>query len=1214
MHQKSFSNFFSFLILSFFSVILVSCSSSGGGSDDGSGTGPSPTIDLSTNVSVSEVISAAENSGTIEITGFVGGDAKIGDEVTIKINEGSPATGLVADDKTYSIDIPILQSYVSSGSITLSATVKTVDNDGKTGSATATFSFNIADIPIPTILLNTITGDGIVDASEASGNVTITGTVGGDAKVGDLVAITVNNVTKTGAVQSGNTFSIEIFGSSLVNDNDNTVVATVTTENNGNSGTASTTKTYSIDVSGGGNGTTLTCPDPKTPCYDIIYVRYPAEDPGDKFVSIPQGEKPYDIAAGADLMLLKQDGSETILVDCTVCSVMDPFISYDGKTVYYSFIEKAENKSASWIYKIHLDDPTYKPIRLTFDDGFDSVNYKGNQTVNEDIKNGHDQGEYRGIRDMAPVPLADGRLLFTSNRSALTTFHPFAEGVIDGSIQQLYVMDDHEGTAVTKELANMHQLETGNLHMIQHPFQLRDGRILFSTWQDVGTKQDGKSFSYAMTSLFTVHPDGSNLQQFTEPHDHHKNVDHFVSQLPGDDVVWTYYYPSFDYGFGLIMRAPVSSNGPDFLRNSIDQRYPYGNQYRISYREFDRKGMVSLTPHTTSSDVPAPSSSGKYSMPSVADNGNLLVAYSKGSVNHFNSACAPEGLCEALKSGIYLILNADGDSDNFITNPGAQLIKIKDSLAYNEIWPRAVLSYEQIYGQKTPGIINNLSSSLPDDSHLVTAEASSIVGTSSIYNREPLNDPKPDPFQSSKGREFHDGNWTVQGADAGVFSNDDIYGVRIVTSPAIPFTQPIDKNIDLGRWNSILKHLEDDRLKQVVARFGSYHGERWEILGEFPVKKSVTDGRGDPDTSWQAKIPSDTPFFIQTIDENSMTLVSELAWRALKPGEKRADCGGCHAHSVMPLDIATTQAGKNKPIVNIQGVNSSDPVVANGIWDLTLNSVPLLNDTGVTFEPGNSYGVEFNRDITPILNNRCVTCHSAGKSGSMFILDGSGGIDPWSVISGSGHDYVAPQRSKYIRIPQARQSLLVWAAWGKRLDGRTNADREFDVDYPTAHPATSITDKEKRTIARWVDLGGPIDFPTTDGFGYTDDYQLPIVNIYTPFTGNNSSTMLKVGFADAISGLNLSSTSVKYYKITANISAQLSNIANSTNFAADLASLKSAIAAAEQTVSINTGADIDSKNILSTNLSLTAGEYVVTVSVKDNAGNRGIATRRFTIQ
>ena len=936
------------------------------------------------------------------------------------------------------------------------------------------------------------------------------------------------------------------------------------------------------------------CDQLTSACYDIIYVRYPIAETDGKRVALPAGENPYVLEPGGDLMLLKQDGSEKVLVDCTGCTVMDPYISYDGKTVYYSYNEKVMNSPygdefASWIYKIHLeghpDFNNHEPIRLTFDDGYDSVLYKANQDASGNIKSAdHDQSKFRAIRDMAPVPLADGRLLFTSNRSALTTFHPRTNAIIKGSIQQMYVMDDHDGAAVTKELANIQRLETGNIHLVQHPMQLKDGRLLFSTWQDVAAKQ-GK-LQYAQMPLFTVHPDGSNLQQFTEPHDHKKNVEHFVTQLSDGQVVWGRYYP-LQEGYGIIMRAPVSSDGPDFLRGSIDQRYTAGNQYKISYREFDRKGTVTITPHTNPGDAPAYDLSGKYSMPSAAVGGGLLVSYSTGSVNQTVNFCGPSE-CESLKSGIYLMPYASGDESTFITDPVKQLIKIKDDPNYNEIWPRAVLSYGDIYGVSKPNLLNDITRSGPEDSRLLAGEAKAILGTSSIYNREPLNEADPDPFISMISREQTDGNWTVEGAEAGVFSNDDIYGVRIIATPPKPYTKPINVFTDKTRWDGISRHLQDTRLQHVVARYGSAHGERWEILGEFPVKKpSVTDGQGNPDTSWMAKIPADTPTLIQTIDKNGMTLVSELTWRALKSGEKRVDCGGCHAHSVEPLDFATTEAGKGKPIVNISGVNSTGPEVKDGVWNLTLNKIPLLNETGVTFKPGYSYGVEFNRDIIPILNNRCVGCHQAGQSGQKLVLND----DPWSKLSETDADafkYNAVQVSRYIRMPQARQSLLVWAAWGERLDGRENADRGDDIDYPLTHPSpavTGITEEEKRSIARWVDLGSPIDFPQTDGVGYTDDYQLPIINIYTPHSGDNTGAQLKVGFNDAKSGLDWDTLEVKYYEI----------------------------GSTAQAITIDVASDVDANDILTKNLGLGAGEYVVSISVKDKVGNTGVASRRFKI-
>jgi hypothetical protein len=946
--------------------------------------------------------------------------------------------------------------------------------------------------------------------------------------------------------------------------------------------------------------------------YDIIYVRFPITSgqlgPGDVAgrVSIPAGETVYTLETGADLILLRPDGTEVVLVDCTDCSVMDPYISLDANTVYYSYNQRLpldpygqfNDNFTSWIYKINLqnhpDFDNYSPIRLTFDDGFDSVQYQANRDSNDTIIDGHDQVSSRAIRDLAPVPLADGRLLFTSNRSALTAFHPGTNAVSRGSIQQLYVMDDHDGTANTKALANLHRLETGNIHLVQHPMQLKDGRILFSSWQDAGSKTNASASVYAMTSLFTVNPDGSNLQQFTEPHDHHKNVEHFISQLSDQQIVWIQYYPHLE-GFGTIMRAPVTTQGQDFLRGSIDQTWIHGNQYFVSYREFDRVGMVTITPHSHPGDSPAPNRSGKYSMPSAVSNGGLLVAYSSGYVNQTDFACRPSNQCEALKSGIYLIPDAATDNENnFVLEPVTDLVLIKDDPNYNEIWPRPVLSYQQIYGQASPDILNDLATSAPDDSHLLEAEANALLGTSSIYNREP-NNGDPDPFNSGTSfREGNNGNWTIQGAEAGIFNNSDIYGVRIITTPPKPYTKPINKITngacnpsETDDWSQICRHLLDDRIEQVVARYGSDHGERWEILGEFPVKKpSVIDQQGNPDTSWLAKIPADTPTFIQTIDNKGMTLISEIAWRALKPGEKRADCGGCHAHSinVEPLEFATTEAGKNHPITNINGVDSNDDRVKDGIWDLTLNSIPLLNDSGITFAPGYSYGVEFNRDIIPILNNKCVICHQAGQSGEVLILNDG---DPWAAISRTGgYDDNALQISKYIRMPQARQSLLVWATWGERLDGRTNATRDDDIDF-NGHPAISgITDLDKRTIARWVDLGAPIDFPNTDGMGYTDDYQLPIVNIYTPYRGDNITTELKVGFSDALSGLNWETLSVSYHSLLDNI---------------------------ELPVGININTEVDTKNILTKELNISPGEYIISISIKDLTGNIGLSTRRFSV-
>ncbi|MBO9490480.1 hypothetical protein J7384_08905 [Endozoicomonas sp. G2_1] len=815
--------------------------------------------------------------------------------------------------------------------------------------------------------------------------------------------------------------------------------------------------------------------------YDIIYVRYPAKNPNGGFVSIPFGEHPYIIAAGADLILRKASGKEVVLVDCQSCSVMDPFVSYDGKVVYYSLIEDANIKSPSWLYKINLTDPTYSPIRLTYADEFDDRKYAANKGSNKRKK------DFRGIRDMSPVPLADGRILFTSNRSSLVALNPETDAVVNGSVQQLFTMDDHNGQYKNHKLSNIKRLETGSIHLVQHPIQLNDGRILFSTWQDVATK-----FRYAMTPLFTVNPDGTNLQQFTEPHDHHKNVEHFITQLSDSSIVSSVYYPGANYGFGILNKYDILSAKIKYQKKPIQQKFSFSPYVNISYREFDRMGTKTITPHTSPEDIPAPQQSGRYSMPSATKNNDILVAYSQGSVNNTTNFCQRKNLCQHLKSGIYIIPY----SQHKVIDTPNKLIKVIDSPYYNEIWPRAVLPYKSIYGIDKPNSQLNVS----QDSRIIVGSQTAIVGTSSMYNRDLNKESYFDQFQTPSSREGHSGNWTVQGAEAGIFSNSDIYAVRIIGTPAKPFTKPIDKYNEKERWKKINKYLQDIRLDQVVARYGSYHGERWEILGEFPLNyKTVIDEQGNPDTSWAAKIPAETPFLIQALDKNGMTLTSELTWRALKPGEVRTDCGGCHAHSIEPLDFNTTFAGLRAPITNVPGTTLSSPGLKQGLWDLTAGKIPVLKGSGVEYISKNVLGVEFRRDVEPILKKRCGSCHNNEANAGSLILDGSDGKDVWDTISdrkrADGKTYIVPQRSKYIRVPQARQSLLVWAAYGERLDGRTNKTRDNDVDYPENHPKYFITEAEKRTIARWVDLGGPIDFPQTDGMGYTDDNQLPVLNM-----------------------------------------------------------------------------------------------------------------------
>lgn len=69
--------------------------------------------------------------------------------------------------------------------------------------------------------------DNVINIAESGGNVTITGTVGGDAKVGDTVTLTINGSDYASSVGAGLTYGISVPGSALVADADKTIDANI---------------------------------------------------------------------------------------------------------------------------------------------------------------------------------------------------------------------------------------------------------------------------------------------------------------------------------------------------------------------------------------------------------------------------------------------------------------------------------------------------------------------------------------------------------------------------------------------------------------------------------------------------------------------------------------------------------------------------------------------------------------------------------------------------------------------------------------------------------------------------------------------------------------------------------------------------------------------------------------------------------------------------
>ncbi|EYD55517.1 bacterial Ig-like domain family protein [Acinetobacter baumannii 25493_3] len=181
-------------------------------------------------------------NGTDPITGT----AEPGSTVTVTYPDGSTTTVVAGPDGTWTVPNPGL-------------------NDGDKVTAIATDPAGNPSLPGTAIVdavgpntdgvnftVDSVTADNVINASEASGNVTVTGVlknVPADA-ANTVVTVVINGQTYTATVDStAGTWTVSVSGSDLTADADKTIDAKVTfTDAAGNSSSVNDTHTYTVDT------------------------------------------------------------------------------------------------------------------------------------------------------------------------------------------------------------------------------------------------------------------------------------------------------------------------------------------------------------------------------------------------------------------------------------------------------------------------------------------------------------------------------------------------------------------------------------------------------------------------------------------------------------------------------------------------------------------------------------------------------------------------------------------------------------------------------------------------------------------------------------------------------------------------------------------------------------------------------------------------------
>ena len=870
--------------------------------------------------------------------------------------------------------------------------------------------------------------------------------------------------------------------------------------------------------------------------YSIVYVRAPRF--GDDRNSVwPEVGRPTVADPGADLVLLQPDGSEEVLVACSDaaggngrCAVTDPFVSFDGEWVYYSLFHDQTQRFGKLaavrgadIYRIHLE--SRQVVQLT--DGEYAPNLPGSPLPRY------------GIFNLGPCPLPGGRVVFTSNRNGFEPTKSFTFPTL-----QLFVMDD--------DGRNVEAISPMTLGSALHPVVLRDGRVMFSSYESQGLRDS------RLWGLWAIYPDGRHWEPLVSAF-HYPFSFHFQAQLSDGSVAVVDYYNLNNNGFGTLVRVPVEGASPPRFASAFERppfasvkgrNGPGGASLPFSF-PFAPLASAVLTPFTHAEDHAASCPGGlpcadadrvgKVTHPSSAPGNDLLLVWTPGPANDQKRPVNRP----RYDGGIYLLQGGRP------ATTADELVPILNRPQFNEQYPRAVVPYERIYGVAEPSEIpwlpnrGGLSPGLPPGTPF------GLVGSSSLYRRESFPGEGVDAFDgldpfNSGGRDSS--NWRWQGADAGRYGNEEIWAVRLLA------LEP----------NLIGSHGPGSR-----RSFFNHANERLRILGEVPVRKHRPDGsvildpNGDPDTSFLVQLAADTPFTFQTLDRNGLVLNMAQTWHQVRPGEVRADCGGCHAHSQQPLEFERTAAAG--PGYEIYDLSEGTPLVTGD----------GRGGPGLEIVPSPAVDVEFLRDIRPLLERSCITCHTRknpSPPGGLILddrqlHDGLPGdykrlaADPearWGRPPVTERKrWMGTNASRYLRPFQSRRSLLVWKIFGRRLDGWTNEDHPTervpgdastlpsgadpdvaDVDFdgrvcPPFDGATApLSDAEKLLVARWVDLGAPINLVGSadrPGGGWFQDTIRPTLTLSSPRPGPQSGPLheLRLGVADANSGIDGGSLSVR---------------------------------------------------------------------------------------
>jgi len=214
--------------------------------------------------------------------------------------------------------------------------------------------------------------------------------------------------------------------------------------------------------------------------------------------------------------------------------------------------------------------------------------------------------------------------------------------------------------------------------------------------------------------------------------------------------------------------------------------------------------------------------------------------------------------------------------------------------------------------------------------------------------------------------------------------------------------------------------------------------------GAWDVKAILGDATVHEDGSAMFRVPARTPVYFQALDEKNRMIQTMRSWATLMPGEE-ASCVGCHEH-------------KNQGPV--AGIGTS----------LAMKAGPER------LEPfyGPPRGFSFAKEIQPILDKHCVSCHSEEAEAKDYLLTAAPVLDSKSKRYWS-RAYMTLTQTKEGESRGQANELVNWISNSSepcmippQYGGSTRSELITILEHD--HYDVSLSREEMDKLCAWIDL------------------------------------------------------------------------------------------------------------------------------------------------